>query len=65
MTAMKDDLLKATGWALDDEWDSAHRIVQQYETDAIASWIHAVLHKSARRGLGSERFVGMPGRAVA
>ena len=25
--------------------DAAHRLVQKYEADATASWIHAVLHK--------------------
>ncbi len=27
------------------EWDAAHEVVQQYEDDATAAWIHAVLHK--------------------
>jgi hypothetical protein len=27
------------------EWDAAHQLVQQYEGDATAAWIHAVLHK--------------------
>lgn len=31
--------------ALAGQWDAAHEIVQQYEDDATASWIHAVLHK--------------------
>ena len=42
---MKDDLLKAIDLALSGQWDDAHRLVQQYESDATASWIHAVLHK--------------------
>jgi hypothetical protein len=42
---MNTDLLKAIELALAGEWDAAHRTVQQYETDATASWIHAVLHK--------------------
>ena len=42
---MTDDLLKAIELALGDKWDEAHRIVQQYETDRTAAWIHAVLHK--------------------
>ena len=45
MTAVKDELLKAIALALAGEWDAAHRLVQQYEADATASWIHAVLHK--------------------
>jgi hypothetical protein len=39
------DLLKAIELALTGEWDAAHRIVQRYESDATADWIHAVLHK--------------------
>jgi len=40
-----DDLLRATELALAGEWDAAHQLVQQYEDDATAAWIHAVLHK--------------------
>lgn len=40
-----DDLLKAVELALADEWDAAHNLVQQYEDDTTAAWIHAVLHK--------------------
>ena len=42
---MKDDLLNAIALALEDQWDAAHRIVQQYDADRTAAWIHAVLHK--------------------
>lgn len=42
---MTDDLIKAIDLALSGDWDAAHRLVQQYEADATASWIHAVLHK--------------------
>ncbi len=42
---MKQHLLKAIELALAHEWDAAHSIVQQYEADSYASWIHAVLHK--------------------
>jgi hypothetical protein len=45
MPSQQDDLLAAIAMALGNEWDAAHRIVQQYEADAVASWIHAVLHK--------------------
>ncbi len=45
MNVTNDDLLKAIELALADEWDAAHRLVQKYEADATASWIHAVLHK--------------------
>ena len=42
---MTDDLLQAIDFAAAGQWDAAHRIVQQYDTDPVASWIHAVLHK--------------------
>ena len=42
---MTGDLLKAIDLALQGQWDAAHRLVQQYEDDLVASWVHAVLHK--------------------
>ena len=42
---MDKDLLQAIDLAVADQWDAAHRIVQQYDSDPTASWIHAVLHK--------------------
>ena len=45
MSALKRDLLRAVELALAGQWDAAHNVVQQYESDATASWIHAVLHK--------------------
>jgi hypothetical protein len=42
---MNRDLLKAVDLALAGQWDEAHRVVQRYEADATAAWIHAVLHK--------------------
>ncbi|HEY4416676.1 MAG TPA: hypothetical protein VGO57_13380 [Verrucomicrobiae bacterium] len=45
MSAHNDDLLKAVKLALADQWEAAHNLVQQYESDATAAWIHAVLHK--------------------
>jgi len=45
MNAPQEELLKAVDLALAGQWDAAHELVQQYERDATASWIHAVLHK--------------------
>jgi hypothetical protein len=42
---MKKNLLEAIDLALAGQWDPAHGIVQQFEADATAAWIHAVLHK--------------------
>jgi hypothetical protein len=45
MSAPISELLRAVDLALSGDWDAAHEIVQQYEDDATAAWIHAVLHK--------------------
>ncbi|MGA2244722.1 MAG: hypothetical protein ABSH48_06980 [Verrucomicrobiota bacterium] len=42
---MNKKLLEAIELAQAAKWDGAHEIVQQFETDATAAWIHAVLHK--------------------
>jgi len=45
MSTLNDDLMASVKLALAGEWDAAHNLVQQYEDDANAAWIHAVLHK--------------------
>jgi hypothetical protein len=55
MGALNDDLLKSVELALAGEWDAAHELVQQYEDDATAAWIHAVLHK-IEGDLGNSRY---------
>lgn len=55
MSAPTDELLRAIDLALADHWDDAHQLVQPYEDDAMASWIHAVLHK-LEGDLGNSRY---------
>jgi hypothetical protein len=55
MSAPKDDLLQAVELALAGKWDAAHEVVQQYEDDATAAWLHAVLHKM-EGDLGNARY---------
>lgn len=43
--ADRQKLIRAVDLALADDWDAAHKIVQDFETDSDACWIHAVLHK--------------------
>ncbi len=43
--AIREDLIRATELALANEWSGAHEIVQKYEDDQTACWIHACLHK--------------------
>ncbi len=45
MSAPSSELLRAVELALAGDWDAAHDLVQQYEDNATAAWIHAVLHK--------------------
>jgi hypothetical protein len=52
---MKNELLEAIDLALAGDWDAAHGIVQQYEDDATAAWIHAVLHK-IEGDMGNSRY---------
>ncbi|HVM50009.1 MAG TPA: hypothetical protein VMU04_18420 [Candidatus Acidoferrum sp.] len=42
---MQHELLNAIDLALAGQWEAAHRLVQEYDADATAAWIHAVLHK--------------------
>jgi len=52
---MNHELLKAIELALADQWNAAHQLVQQYEDDATAAWLHAVLHK-IEGDLGNARY---------
>lgn len=45
MSAPQGELLHAIELARAGEWDAAHEVVQRYEDDATAAWLHAVLHK--------------------
>lgn len=55
MSAPENELLRAVELALAGEWDAAHNLVQKYEGDATAAWIHAVLHKQ-EGDLGNARY---------
>lgn len=55
MSAPNDELLRAVELAQADDWEAAHQIVQQYEDDPAAAWLHAVLHK-IEGDLGNSRY---------
>jgi len=55
MSTPDNDLRRAVELALAGDLDAAHEIVQQYESDATASWIHAVIHK-LEGDLGNSRY---------
>jgi phosphodiesterase/alkaline phosphatase D-like protein len=42
---VKTRLLGAVDRALEGDWEAAHRIVQEMDDDAVAAWIHAVVHR--------------------
>jgi hypothetical protein len=46
MADLNDELLRAVELALAGDWEAAHELVQQHESDGTAAWIHAVLHKT-------------------
>jgi len=46
--------------ALADEWDRAHRIVQEM-SDPLACWIHAILHKIEGDASNSRYWYGQTG----
>lgn len=39
------DLIRAVALARSGDWDAAHRIVQRHESDPLACWLHACLHR--------------------
>ena len=41
----KSRLVEAVERALAGDWPAAHVIVQEHEEDALAAWIHAVVHR--------------------
>jgi len=45
MESLEAELLSAIKLAQAGNWNAAHNLVQQYEHNAVAAWIHAVLHK--------------------
>jgi len=44
-TAVTTQLLGAVDRAIEGDWEAAHRIVQDLDGDAVAAWIHAVVHR--------------------
>lgn len=48
-------LVEAVDRALAGDWERAHLIVQDYEGDRMADWIHAVVHRM-EGDLGNARY---------
>ena len=45
MASRQEELAHAVACVLAEDWEKAHDIAQSHEGDAIAEWLHAVLHK--------------------
>jgi hypothetical protein len=45
MPGRKSELIEAVELALGGDWEAAHRIAQERGDDAVAMWIHAVVHR--------------------
>jgi hypothetical protein len=43
--ANREELIRAVELSMTGDWKGAHSIVQSFEDDPTACWIHAVLHK--------------------
>jgi hypothetical protein len=52
---LKQRLLEAIQRAVAGDWQAAHVIVQEYEDDPFAAWIHAVVHRM-EGDLGNARY---------
>jgi hypothetical protein len=46
MGAISSKLLQAIDLAEAGDWEAAHRLAQEHEGEAMADWIHALLHKT-------------------
>jgi hypothetical protein len=45
MSDISNELLHAIELAESGDWETAHRLAQEHEGEAMADWIHALLHK--------------------
>lgn len=45
MASREAELTRAVDLAIAGDWQAAHEWAQRHEGDAIADWLHAVLHK--------------------
>lgn len=45
MADKQKELIQAVDFALSGKWDDAHKMVQRYDGDETANWIHAALHR--------------------
>jgi hypothetical protein len=63
MAVERQQLIRAVDLAIAGDWEGAHKIVQQDESDQTCSWIHAVLHKIEGDAANSRYWYGRAGQA--
>lgn len=61
--ARREDIDRAAAFALSGEWDKAHEIAQQDESDPLSCWLHACLHKIEGDAGNSRYWYRRAGRA--
>jgi hypothetical protein len=57
-------LLDAVERALAGDWQAAHGIVQEHETDPVAAWIHGVVHRREGDAANARYWYRRCGRAL-
>jgi hypothetical protein len=55
MDRFREQLLSALVFAEAGRWDDAHRIAQAHESEPLADWLHAVVHK-VEGDVGNSRY---------
>jgi hypothetical protein len=63
MATERQELIRAVELAIAGDWQGAHKIVQQDETDQTCCWIHGVLHKIEGDGANARYWYGRAGQA--
>jgi hypothetical protein len=64
MAASKQLLLQAVDKALAGDWQAAHEIAQEHEDDALANWIHGVVHWIEGDRSNARYWFGQAGRKM-
>jgi hypothetical protein len=59
---LKAKLLEAVKLALAGDWQAAHAIAQDHESERLANWIHAVVHRMEGDDANAGYWYGRCGR---
>jgi hypothetical protein len=62
--ALRARLIEAVRLAEDGDWQAAHLIAQEHDHDAVANWIHAVVHRMEGDVSNARYWYGRCGRTL-